>query len=83
MWALQALSPPPTDATQAMIFSLMPIVFTLMFASFPAGMVIYWTWSNVISIIQQYVIMRRMGVETQIDKFIADRFGGTTPTPAA
>jgi YidC/Oxa1 family membrane protein insertase len=73
MWALQALSPPPTDPTQAQIFRLLPIVFTFMFAAFPAGLVIYWTWSNTLSILQQYVIMRRQGVETQLDKWLAKR----------
>src|SRR5690606_37938241 len=46
MWALQALSPPPTDPVQAQIFRFLPILFTVMFAAFPAGLVIYWTWSN-------------------------------------
>jgi YidC/Oxa1 family membrane protein insertase len=81
MWALQALSPPPTDPVQAQIFRFMPILFTVMFAAFPAGLVIYWTWSNTLSILQQYVIMRRQGVETQLDKFIAKRFG-REPTAA-
>ncbi len=75
MWALQALSPPPTDPTQAQIFRFLPVVFTFLFAGFPAGLVIYWTWSNTLSILQQYVIMRRQGVETQLDKFIAKRLG--------
>jgi len=80
MWALQALSPPPADAMQAQIFRLLPILFTFMFAGFPAGLVIYWTWSNVLSILQQYFIMRRQGVETQLDKMIAKRFGkGASP----
>jgi YidC/Oxa1 family membrane protein insertase len=73
MWALQGLSPPPTDETQAQIFRILPAVFTIMFAAFPAGLVIYWTWSNTLSILQQYVIMRRQGVETQLDKFLAKR----------
>ncbi len=70
MYLLQAMSPPPTDPTQAQIFRLMPILFTVMFAAFPAGLVIYWTWSNTITILQQYFIMRRQGTETQFDKFI-------------
>jgi YidC/Oxa1 family membrane protein insertase len=74
MWALQALSPPPADPIQAQIFRFLPILFTVMFAAFPAGLVIYWTWSNTLSILQQYVIMRRQGVETQLDKFLAKRF---------
>lgn len=74
MWALQALSPPPTDPTQAQIFRFLPVVFTFLFAGFPAGLVIYWTWSNTLSILQQYVIMRRQGVETQLDTFLKKRF---------
>lgn len=77
MWALQALSPPPTDPIQAQIFRFLPILFTVMFAAFPAGLVIYWTWSNTLSILQQYVIMRRQGVETQLDKFLAKRLKPT------
>ena len=75
MWALQSLNPPPTDDTQKMIFGLMPIVFTFVFAGFAAGLVIYWVWSNTLSIIQQYAIMRRNGVKTQLDKFIEAKFG--------
>jgi YidC/Oxa1 family membrane protein insertase len=81
MWALQALSPPPTDPVQAQIFRLLPILFTFMFAAFPAGLVIYWTWSNTLSILQQYVIMRRQGVETQLDTWLKKRFA-REPTPA-
>jgi YidC/Oxa1 family membrane protein insertase len=73
MWLLQALSPPPTDPIQAQVFRFLPPLFTVMFAAFPAGLVIYWTWSNTLSILQQYVIMRRQGVETQLDQFIAKR----------
>ncbi len=73
MLALQALSPPPTDPMQAQIFRFLPVLFAVMFAAFPAGLVIYWTWSNSLSILQQYVIMRRQGVETQLDKFLAKR----------
>jgi len=70
MFALQSLSPPPADPTQAQIFRFMPILFTLLFAGFPAGLVIYWTWSNTLTMAQQYIIMRRQGTETQFDKWI-------------
>lgn len=80
MLLLQSLSPPPADPVQAQVFRFLPIVFAVMFAAFPAGLVIYWTWSNTITMIQQYVIMRAQGVETQLDKFLAGRFGrGATP----
>ena len=75
MWMVQSLNPPPTDDTQRLIFGLLPIVFTFVFAGFAAGLVLYWTWSNILSIAQQYVIMRRNGVDTQFDKFIKARFG--------
>ena len=62
MFAQQKLNPAPADPVQARIFMLMPLVFTFFLASFPVGLVIYWTWNNLLSITQQYVIMRRMGV---------------------
>jgi YidC/Oxa1 family membrane protein insertase len=62
MWLQQKLNPAPADPMQAKIFMMLPIVFTFMLARFPAGLVIYWAWNNVLSISQQWVIMRRMGV---------------------
>ena len=63
MWAQQKMNPPATDPTQQRVFALMPWFFTYLLASFPAGLVIYWTWNNLLSILQQSVIMRRMGVK--------------------
>jgi YidC/Oxa1 family membrane protein insertase len=60
------LNPPPPDPTQAMIFNWMPLFFTFLLASFPAGLVIYWTWNNLLSVTQQYVIMRRQGVKIEL-----------------
>ena len=62
MWLQQKLNPTPPDPMQARIMMMLPIVFTFLFAAFPAGLVLYWTWNNVLSILQQWVIMRRMGV---------------------
>ena len=62
MFAQQKLNPPPADPTQARIFMLMPIFFTFLLGSFASGLVIYWTANNLMSIAQQYTIMRRMGV---------------------
>ena len=62
MWLQQKLNPTPPDPTQARIMMLLPVVFTFLFARFAAGLVIYWTWNNILSILQQWVIMRRMGV---------------------
>jgi YidC/Oxa1 family membrane protein insertase len=60
------LNPAPTDPVQAKMFTFMPIIFTFMFATFPAGLVIYYTWNNLLSVTQQYVIMRREGVKVHL-----------------
>jgi YidC/Oxa1 family membrane protein insertase len=57
------MNPAPPDPTQAMIFKWLPLVFTFMLASFPAGLVIYWAWNNTLSLIQQGIIMKRHGAE--------------------
>ncbi len=62
MYLQQKLNPQPPDPVQAKIFLMMPVIFTIFLARFPAGLVIYWAWNNLLSIGQQYVIMRRMGV---------------------
>jgi len=59
MFLQQKLNPPPPDPMQARMFQFMPIIFTFMLASFPAGLVIYWSWNNLLSIAQQWLIMRR------------------------
>ncbi|MCC7271774.1 MAG: membrane protein insertase YidC [Alphaproteobacteria bacterium] len=61
MFLQQKLNPQPPDPIQAKVFMALPFVFTYMLASFPAGLVIYWAWNNTLSIIQQWVIMRRAG----------------------
>ncbi|MAK64552.1 MAG: membrane protein insertase YidC [Maricaulis sp.] len=71
MAAQQALNPPPPDPMQARIFAFLPIIFTFVLAPFAAGLVIYWAWNNFLSVMQQYIIMRRHGNETQFDKLIA------------
>jgi YidC/Oxa1 family membrane protein insertase len=56
------LNPQPADPIQAKVMMFLPVMFIFLFATFPAGLVIYWTWNNVLSIAQQWVIMKRMGV---------------------
>jgi YidC/Oxa1 family membrane protein insertase len=63
MFLQQKLNPAPPDPVQAKVFMALPFVFTFMLASFPAGLVIYWAWNNSLSILQQWLIMRRMGVK--------------------
>jgi YidC/Oxa1 family membrane protein insertase len=62
MYLQQKINPQPADPMQAKIFLMMPIVFTFLLSTFPAGLVVYWTWNNTLSIAQQWVIMRRHGV---------------------
>jgi YidC/Oxa1 family membrane protein insertase len=62
MFLQQKLNPAPADPTQAKIMMFLPLIFTFMLASFPAGLVIYWAWNNTLSILQQRYIMYKMGV---------------------
>jgi YidC/Oxa1 family membrane protein insertase len=66
MWAQMKLNPAPPDPTQAMIFNWMPVIFTFMLASFPAGLVIYWAWNNSLSVAQQSIIMRKHGAKIEL-----------------
>ncbi len=60
------LSPPPADKLQANMIAAMPWVMTFILAQFAAGLVIYWTFNNLFSVIQQYIIMTRMGVKVDL-----------------
>ncbi len=62
-WMQTKLNPPPPDPIQARMFALMPFIFTFMFATFPAGLVIYYAWNNILSVAQQWYIMRREGAD--------------------
>ena len=66
MWAQMRLNPAPPDPTQQMIFNWMPVIFTFMLGSFPAGLVIYWAWNNTLSVAQQSIIMRKHGAKIEL-----------------
>lgn len=66
MLVQRQLNPPPPDKMQAQMIALLPWVMTFILAKFAAGLVIYWTFNNLFSTIQQYIIMRRMGVDVYI-----------------
>ena len=84
MWVQMRLQPPPPDPTQAAIFNWMPVIFTFMLGSFPAGLVIYWSWNNFLSICQQYFIMRRHGADVDLFGNILTSLGlRKTPKPTA
>ncbi|MBN9318617.1 MAG: membrane protein insertase YidC [Caulobacterales bacterium] len=80
MWLTTAMNPPAPDPTQQRIFQLMPIMFTFIMAPFAVGLIIYWTWNNVLSILQQYVIMHRLKVDNPIDNIIARLTGKKAAT---
>ena len=62
MYLQQKLNPQPPDPVQAKVFLMMPLIFMFLLATFPAGLVIYWTWNNILSMAQQAFIMKRQGV---------------------
>jgi YidC/Oxa1 family membrane protein insertase len=75
MWLTTAMNPPAPDPIQQRMFQLMPLIFTFIMAPFAVGLLIYWTWSNVLSILQQYVIMRRFKVDNPIDQLLGKLTG--------
>jgi YidC/Oxa1 family membrane protein insertase len=77
-WVQTKLNPAPPDPVQAKMFAFMPLIFTFMFATFPAGLVIYYAWNNLLSVIQQAYIMKREGVEVTL----FDNIRGRKPAPA-
>jgi YidC/Oxa1 family membrane protein insertase len=66
MWVQMQLNPAQPDPVQRKIFAWMPVFFTVLLASFPAGLVIYWAWNNLLSVIQQWYIMSKEGVEIHL-----------------
>jgi YidC/Oxa1 family membrane protein insertase len=66
MWLQMKMNPAPADPIQQQVFAWMPLIFTFMLASFPAGLVIYWAWNNLLSVTQQYAIMRKNGVKVEL-----------------
>jgi YidC/Oxa1 family membrane protein insertase len=82
MFVQMQMNPQPPDKTQAMIFAWMPVIFTFLLATFPAGLVIYWAWINFLSIIQQGLIMRRHGVKIELFDNLRGMIGKAKKTPA-
>jgi YidC/Oxa1 family membrane protein insertase len=64
MFIQQRLNPPPPDPMQAKVMMMMPIIFTVMFANFPAGLMLYWFVNNTLSFLQQWYIMHSLEKET-------------------
>lgn len=76
MFVQMQMNPAPPDPTQQMIFKWMPVVFTFMLATFPAGLVIYWAWNNLLSIFQQGFIMKKHGAKIELWDNLKSMFGG-------
>ncbi|MGO9004433.1 MAG: membrane protein insertase YidC [Beijerinckiaceae bacterium] len=68
------MNPEPPDPVQRQMFAWMPVIFTFMLAGFPSGLVIYWTWNNLLSLLQQAFIMRRAGVKIELFGNLANLF---------
>lgn len=64
LWLQQQFNPPAADPIQAKIFKFFPFLFTFLLGQSPAGLVIYWSWNNALSILQQYIINRQLGITT-------------------
>ncbi|OYW55724.1 MAG: membrane protein insertase YidC [Hyphomicrobium sp. 32-62-53] len=75
MWVQMQLNPPQPDPVQQQIFSWMPLIFTFLLATFPAGLVIYWAWNNVLSIMQQWYITKKQGAEIHLGANFRRTFG--------
>ena len=66
MFVQMKMNPEPPDPVQKAVFTWMPLFFTFLLASFPAGLVIYWTWNNFLSVIQQGYIMKKHGTKIEL-----------------
>ena len=64
MFLQQKINPPPPDPIQAKIFMMLPFIFTFLLATFPSGMVVYWTINNILSIGQQYILLKKQSKKT-------------------
>jgi len=79
MWLQMKLNPAPPDPTQKMMMDWMPVIFTFMLASFSAGLVIYWAWNNLLSVIQQSIIMHKNGAKIELFDNLKSLFAKRKP----
>lgn len=91
MFVQMKMNPEPPDPVQKMMFTWMPVFFTFLLGSFPAGLVIYWSWNNLLSVLQQGYIMKKHGVKIELWDNLKGLFGkkpatangaATPPKPA-
>jgi YidC/Oxa1 family membrane protein insertase len=79
MFLQMKMNPEPADPVQKTMFTWMPVIFTFMLGSFPAGLVIYWTWNNTLSLTQQYFIMKRAGAKVELWNNLTGLFRRKSP----
>ncbi|NIX76123.1 membrane protein insertase YidC [Microvirga terricola] len=79
MWLQMKMNPEPPDPVQKQVFAWMPVIFTFMLGSFPAGLVIYWAWNNLLSVTQQGFIMKRNGVKIELWDNLRNTFSRKSP----
>jgi len=82
MFFQMKMNPEPTDPVQKTMFTYMPLIFTFMLGSFPAGLVIYWTWNNTLTILQQSLIMKKAGVKIELFDNLRKLFQRAPPAVA-
>ncbi len=80
MFVQMKVNPEPSDPMQKQMFTWMPVIFTFMLGTFPSGLVIYWTWNNILSVAQQTLIMKRAGVKVELFDNLANMFQEKRPT---
>ena len=84
MFFQMKMNPEPADPVQKSMFAWMPVIFTFMLGTFPAGLVIYWTWNNTLTVLQQSYIMKKAGVKLELwDNLIKMFRKSDAPAPAA
>ena len=83
MFIQMKMNPEPPDPVQKMMFTWMPVFFTFLLGSFPAGLVIYWSWNNLLSVLQQGYIMRKNGVKIELFDNLKGMFGKKPPPATA
>ena len=83
MFVQMKMNPEPPDPAQKMMFTWMPLIFTFMLSSFPAGLVIYWSWNNTLSVLQQGFIMKKHGVKIELWDNLRKLFQGKSSPSTA
>ena len=83
MWLSTSMTPQQgADPTQKIMMQVMPLMFVFIMGRYPAGLLIYWSWSQFLSIAQQYLIMHRYKAENPIDNLINRLRGKSANLPA-